>query len=313
MYDPFAEKTMRARFILPALILSCSVLPTSAQQPATSPLPPKAPADKLDGPPIVSAKAWVVADGKTGKMLWGGNETEPRAIASTSKIMTAWVVLQLAAKDARVLDEIVTFSERADKTTGTSCRLAAGEKVPVRDLLYGLLLPSGNDAAVALAEQFGSRFEPEGKKESNPHDRFVAEMNRTAAALKMTETKYIDPHGLGRNLSSARNLAVLAAAAFKDPLFRKYVGTRRHDCEVTAADGMKRPVTWENTNQLLKIEGFEGIKTGTTSAAGACLVSTGRHGDDHLIVVVLGCTSGDGRYVDSRNLYRWAWRERGGK
>jgi D-alanyl-D-alanine carboxypeptidase (penicillin-binding protein 5/6) len=288
-------------------------MPCAAQPAAPSPLPEKAPADRLDGPPIVSAKAWIVADGKTGKMLWGDNESEARAIASTSKIMTAWVVLQLAAKDPKVLDEIVTFSERADKTTGTSCRLAAGEKVAVRDLLFGLLLPSGNDASVALAEHFGSRFEPEGEKELNPHDRFVAEMNRTAAALKMTETKYIDPHGLGRNLSSARNLAILAASAFKDPLFRKYVGTRRHQCEVTAADGSRRPVTWENTNRLLGIEGFEGIKTGTTSAAGACLVSTGRHGDDHLIVVVLGCSSSDSRYVDSRNLYRWAWRERGGK
>src|SRR5207245_3634539 len=90
-----------------------------------------------------------------------------------------------------------------------------------------------------------------------------------------------------------------------------YVQTRRHQCEVAGADGKKRTVTWTNTNQLLGVEGYDGVKTGTTTAAGSCLVASGRRGSDQLIVVVLGSTSNDGRYVDSRNLFRWAWLERG--
>src|SRR5687768_11392431 len=88
--------------------------------------PAKAPADRLDGPPHVTAKAWAVADGKTGKLLWGFKEAEPRSIASTTKVMTALVVLRLAAGDARVLDEAVTFSRRAAETRGSSARLRAG-------------------------------------------------------------------------------------------------------------------------------------------------------------------------------------------
>src|SRR4051812_28331615 len=120
------------------LLLPC----TGHGQLADKPLAPKAPADRLDGPPLVSAKAWAIADGKTGKFLWGAHENEPRAIASTTKIVTAWCVLRLAEADPKVLDETVTYSEKAAATTGSSARLRAGERLPVRELLYGLLLPS---------------------------------------------------------------------------------------------------------------------------------------------------------------------------
>src|SRR5205807_6054499 len=129
--------------------------------------------------------------------------------------------------------------------------------------------------------------------------------------LQLAETRYFDPHGLGKNHTSARNLATLGWHAMQNRLFRDYVRTRRHGCEVADAKGTRRTVTWNNTNKLLDIEGYDGIKTGTTNAAGSCLVASGRHGTDHLIVVVLGSTSNDSRYVDARNLFRWAWRERG--
>jgi D-alanyl-D-alanine carboxypeptidase len=108
-------------------------------------------------------------------------------------------------------------------------------------------------------------------------------------------------------------LAALAHAAMKDERFRQYVATRRHECAVTTPDGGKRTVTWSNTNKLLDVEGYEGVKTGTTTPAGNCLVACGSRGEDRLIVVVLGSTATDGRYVDARNLFRWAWRERGHK
>lgn len=295
-----------------AIALLAALFPTpAAAQPEKAP-PPKAKADALAGPPFVSAKAWVVADGKTGKVLWGGNEAEARPMASTTKIMTAWVVLKLAAADAKVLDETVTFSERADKTAGSTSDIKAGEKVPVRELLYGLLLPSGNDAAAALAEHFGGRFGEE--KDGTAEERFVAEMNRRAKELGLKETAYKDPHGLSKdNVTSARNLAALAKEAMADERFRTYVATRRHECAVVGPNGEKRTAVWTNTNRLLDVEGYEGVKTGTTTPAGNCLVASAARGEDRLIVVVLGATATDGRYVDARNLYRWAWLERGHK
>lgn len=302
------------RRVPPALVLVFFALFPSAPvagQPEKAPQP-KAPADSLEGPPQVTAKAWVVADGKTGKVLWGGAETEARPMASTSKIMTAWIVLKLVADDAKVLDEVVTYSDRAAKTPGSSAKLAAGEKVPVKELLYGLLLPSGNDAAVALAEHFGSRFGEAA--EGDGLQRFVAEMNRRCKSLGLKEMAYKDPNGLSpNNVSSARDLAALTFEAMKDERFRGYVATRRHECEVVQPDGEKRKALWINTNRLLDIEGYEGVKTGTTTPAGNCLVASAKRGDDRLIVVVLGSTSADGRYTDSRNLFRWAWLERGHK
>jgi D-alanyl-D-alanine carboxypeptidase (penicillin-binding protein 5/6) len=139
--------------------------------------------------------------------------------------------------------------------------------------------------------------------------RFVAEMNRTAASLGMTRTTYKNTHGLTAegHRSSARDLLKLAHVAFQLPRFREYVNTRQRGCTLIGPGGYKRNIVWKNTNRLLPIEGYDGIKTGTTSAAGACLVSSAHRGDDHVLVVVLGSTSGDGRYVDTRNLLRWAW------
>ena len=184
--------------------------------------------------------------------------------------------------------------------------------MPVKDLLYGLLLPSGNDAAVALAEHVGLRL---GKAaDGDALQMFVAEMNRRAEALGLKEMSYKDPNGLSpQNVSSARDLAALTLEAMKDERFRKYVATRRHECEVTESGGGTRKATWTNTNRLLDIEGYEGVKTGTTTPAGNCLVASGLRGDDRLIVVVLGSTAADGRYVDARNLFRWAWLQRGHK
>lgn len=282
--------------------------PTSsaAQAPV---LPPPAPADRIEGPPIVSARAWAIADGAKGRFLWGHNETAQVPMASTTKIMTAWLVMRLAAENPKVLDETIVVSEQAARTIGSSARIRAGDRFPVRQLLYGLLLPSGNDAATAFAEHFGPRFRAPDSQAS-PVAAFVERMNRQAKTLQMAETHYLDPHGLTKNLTSARNLTTLAHHVMQNPTFRGYVRTRRHTYEVTGAKDARRTVEWNNTNKLLDIEGYDGIKTGTTNAAGSCLVASGRRGSDHIFVVVLGCTSNDSRYIDARNLFRWAWRER---
>jgi D-alanyl-D-alanine carboxypeptidase (penicillin-binding protein 5/6) len=278
-------------------------------------VPKKRPADTLDGPPFVTAKTWAIADGRTGAVLWGHDETKRVDIASTTKIMTAFIVLRLAANEPGVLDETVTFSRDADTTIGSTSGVQEGEKLPVRELLYGLLLPSGNDAAVAFAEHFGARMKPaaEPSAGADPLPQFIAEMNRTASELGLRETHFVNPNGLTApgHQSSARDLAKLTHHALALPSFARYVSTVKRGATVELPDGRKRNLLWTNTNRLLDTEGYDGVKTGTTRAAGECLVASGRRNGDHVIVVVLGASSTDARYADARNLFRYAWLMRG--
>jgi D-alanyl-D-alanine carboxypeptidase (penicillin-binding protein 5/6) len=282
--------------------------------------------ESLEGPPLTTCKAWAIADAKTSKVLWGHHEADKLDIASTTKMMTAYIVCQLAKDDAKLLADTILFSETADKTPGSSSDLRAGEKVSVGELLYGLMLPSGNDAATAFAEYFDRRV---GSAQSSkigtaggggtdekigtehPTRGFIAEMNRQAAVLGMSDTHYENPHGLPAkgHQSSARDLVKLAYAAMQNPLFRQYVNTRQHGTTVTGEGGYERNVVWKNTNKLLAIDGYSGVKTGTTTAAGACVVGWGEREGRELIVVVLGSTHSDARYVDARNLFRWAWKQ----
>lgn len=275
---------------------------------------PTQPPDSLDGPPFVTCKAWAVADGRTGEVLWGHHEDQPLDIASTTKIMTGYLVAREAERDPKVLNQQVMFSERADQTEGSTAGVRAGERLPIGELLYGLLLPSGNDASVALAEHFGASFDPaeSGNGSNDALARFLAEMNRQARAIGMQHTQYQNPHGLTAemHMSTCRDLLRLSWTAMQNPIFRTVIKTRQHGCRVTGPGGYQRNLMWKNTNRLLPIEGYDGIKTGTTRAAGACLVSSGRRGDDHLLVAVLGSSSSDARYVDTRNLFRWAWKQR---
>jgi D-alanyl-D-alanine carboxypeptidase (penicillin-binding protein 5/6) len=283
--------------------------------------------EDLAAPPEVTAKSWVVAEGRTGEVLWGHGIDEPRKSASTTKMMCAYVVLLMAEKNPAVLDERIVFSKLADATAGSTADIKAGESLPLRDCLRGLLLPSGNDAGNAIAEHFHSRLAPpdEAMLEfglGNPvlatRVNFIAEMNRTARRIGLAQTKYRLPYGDGGTetdrTTTVRDLARLAWHAMQLPLFREVVATRRYECDVRTADGGTRRAAWENTNQLLGLElGYDGVKTGTTTLAGQCLVSSGRRHGDHLYVVVLGSASENSRFVDTRNLFRWAWAKRGAR
>lgn len=273
----------------------------------------KSPPESLDGPPFVTCKAWAVFDGKSGAFLAGDHQDEKREPASTTKMMTAYLVTLLAEKDPNVLQEVVTFSERADKTSGSTSDIKAGEKLPVCEMLYGLMLPSGNDAAVAFAEHFGERLADDKDKEArlDPHDCFVSAMNRKAAELGMKSTHFNNPNGLPSDdhVTTACDLARLAFVAFQVPEFRKVVNTPQRGYTLDSVSGYQRNIVWHNTNQLLRTQGYDGIKTGTTGAAGSCIVSTGERNGRRIMVVVLGATSTEGRYADSRNLYRWAWKD----
>jgi D-alanyl-D-alanine carboxypeptidase (penicillin-binding protein 5/6) len=232
-------------------------------------------------------------------------------------MMTAWLVAELASRKPEVLEETLTMSVRADETRGSTADLRSGEQVTVHDALFGLMLPSGNDMSVALAEHFGNRVARDeatataAAASQDPLEQFVAVMNAEASSLGMSETHYVNPHGMTDkdHLSTAMDLSRLARRMLTNELLRKVTSTRQYGTTVTGAAGYQRNVLWKNTNELLGIEGFDGMKTGTTDQAGACLVSTGERNGRRLIIVVLGSAASEARYTDSRNLYRWAWKE----
>ena len=284
-------------------------------------------AEDLQAPPLVTAKAWAIADGKTGKLLWGLNAEEPSKSASTTKMMCAYVVLSMAEKNPAVLDERITFSKLADDTTGSTADVKVGESLTIRECLYGLLLPSGNDAGNALAEHFNSRLAPPdeamlkfglGSTNLSTRANFIAEMNRYARRIGLTNTIYRSSFGDGGTekdrTTTTRDLTHLAWTAMQLPLFRGYVATRRYEGDVRTPAGGSRKAVWLNTNELLGLDsGYDGVKTGTTIQAGTCLVSSGHRGSDHLIIATLGSESENGRFVDTRNLFRWAWTKLGYK
>jgi serine-type D-Ala-D-Ala carboxypeptidase (penicillin-binding protein 5/6) len=270
-------------------------------------------ADELEGRPFVTCKAWGIGDPRTGELLWGENADRPLENASTTKLMTAWIALRTVRESPERLQEPVTVSRRAARTPGSSAKLRAGETLTLDDLLYGLLLPSGNDASVVIAEHLGGMFDPpeEDPESDDPLVRFVAEMNRTARSLGMDQTRFQNPHGLSArgHHTSAGDLVRLAAALIEDGRILPYVQTRKHVGRLEGEAGYLRYELWTNTNRLLGIEGYLGMKTGTTRGAGACLVSLGERDGQRLIAVVLGSTSTDARYTDTRNLFRWAWQQ----
>ena len=230
----------------------------------------------------VSATAAVLLDADTGQLLYEKNGDEQMLIASTTKIMTALVVLE----HARLTDTITVTGDHM--VEGSSMYLKPGEVVTVEELLYGLMLCSGNDAALALADCCGGL------------ETFVAAMNDKAAALGMTDTSFANPNGLDdeNHYSTARDMAVLAAYAAQDPTFRRICSTR------TATVGGR---TMTNHNKLLsQVEGCIGMKTGYTRAAGRTLVSCAEREGRRLVAVTL-CDGND--WADHKALYEMGFAE----
>ena len=143
---------------------------------------------------------------------------------------------------------------------------------------------------------------------------FLAEMNRAARRLGLSRTIYRLPYGDGGTsddrTTTPRDLTRLAWHAMQMPAFRNYVGTKRHEGRVRQPDGTFRVAAWENTNQLLGTDGYDGVKTGTTTSAGCCLVASGHRGKGHLLSAVLGSKASEDRYTDTRALFEWAWSQR---
>jgi D-alanyl-D-alanine carboxypeptidase (penicillin-binding protein 5/6) len=253
---------------------------------STGALPAAVNASQDMEPPSVNALAAVVVEESTGRILYNKNALERRSIASTTKIMTALVALENANPE-----DIVRVSKRAAAIGGSRAGLREGEQYTLRELLYAMMMISGNDAAIAVAEHVGGSVED-----------FAVMMNFRARSIGAVNSNFITPHGLDRTdqYSTAYDLALITIEALKIPLFREIVSTSSF---YIPGHGLY------NTNELLgSYPGADGVKTGYTGKAGRCLVSTAQKNGMRLISVVLGSPTRNARANASRSLLDYGFR-----
>ena len=222
---------------------------------------------------MAPARAMVLLEGNTNQVLYEYNCHKSLPMASTTKIVTAIVAIE----NYPDLDKTVKVSDKAVGIEGTSIYLKHGEEISMRDLLYGLILASGNDCAVAIAEEvFGE-------------EKFVEKMNEFANNLGLTDTHFANPHGLDEDghYTSAYDLAYITSYAMKNPLFTEIVGTKYRNIAKT---NIYQERYLKHKNKLMFLDdNCIGVKTGFTDNAGRCLVSACEKDNMQLISVVLNC------------------------
>jgi len=222
-------------------------------------------------PPMIQAKAAIVIDATTGKVLYSKNGEEQHYPASTTKMMTLIVALEQGNPD-----DLVTVSKNAASTEGSSLDLTQGEQLKMVDLLYGIMLISGNDATVAVAEHIAGTVE-----------KFAKLMTEKAHAIGANDTHFANSSGLPdpNHFTTAHDLARIAAYGYKNSLFREIVSTKH---KIIPWPGKDHGRELFNENRMLWLyEGGNGVKTGYTEAAGRCLVSGAKRNGMQLITVVL--------------------------
>ena len=272
-----------------------------AQVPTPAPVAkPAALSDNLpipDAPAPAVNKAWVVMDYATGQVLAGGNIDTPVEPASITKVMTSYVIAaEMAAGKIKRTDPVM-MSEHAWRsggagTDGSYSGFEVNKTAPLVEMEKGMVVQSGNDAAIALAEHVA------GSEQA-----FAQLMNAYAKKIGMTKSHFVNPHGLTAegHVTTARDLAILGRALIRDfPEAYSYNKIK----ELTVG-----PITQPNRNLLLwRDPSVDGIKTGHTSAAGYCLMASAKRGDQRLITVVMGNSSENQRAVDSQALLNWGFR-----
>ncbi|MEU4898747.1 D-alanyl-D-alanine carboxypeptidase [Streptomyces sp. NPDC044780] len=257
--------------------------------------------------PTITAKGGFVMNNGTGKSLFTKAADTRRSTGSTTKIMTARVVL---AQPNLNLDAKVTIQKAysdyiVDNNWASSAKLIVGDKVTVRQLLYGLMLPSGCDAAYALADKFGTGSTRAARVKS-----FIGKMNTTAKSLGLTNTHFdsFDGIGHGANYSTPRDLTKLASNAMKYSTFRTVVKTKSTKQKVTTKNGGYRYMSWTNTNPLLSgYSGTIGVKTGSGPEAKYCLVFAATRNGKTVIGTVLASSSVDNRTADAKKLLNYGF------
>ncbi len=247
-------------------------------------------AAKVEDLPKINSRYAVVIDKNNKTVIYGKNENTKTKMASTTKIMTCLVVLENAN-----LRDVVETSAKAAGTGGSKLKFKKGDKISVNDLLYGLMLRSGNDAAVALAEHVGGSIED-----------FATLMNKKAVELGLKNTHFETPHGLDsdNHYTTPYELALLTTYALENNIFKTIVGTK--SCSINI-NGIPRTIF--NTNELLgNLNGVYGVKTGFTNGAGRCLVTAIKRENLDAICVVLGADTKKDRTADSVKLIEYTFK-----
>ena len=236
--------------------------------------------------PDLTAKAIYIFDPDSGTQIYEKNSIAPFYPASTTKLMTALVAL-----GEYNTDQVLTVKS-AGNALGQSIHLSAGDKLTVENLLYGLLVDSGNDAAVALAENY-----PGG------YTQFIAKMNQKARDLNLKSTHFTNVTGLvnADHYTSAADLTVIAREAIGNATIRKIVSTK--SISFTDVTGTKK-FNIESTNKLLGMEGVKGLKTGWTPESGECLVTLVTRNGKSILITLLGSTD---RFGESAKLINWVY------
>ena len=238
----------------------------------------------------LNTRSCIVLDRLSQKILYGKNETSRVKMASTTKIMTATIIIENCD-----LNKTVEVSKKAADTGGSRLGLKTGDKITIIDLLYGLMLCSGNDAAVALAEASAGSIQD-----------FSKLMNSKAKELGLNNTHFESPHGLDsdEHYTTAYELAILSDYALKNTTFLNIVGTKNYTVTINGY-----PKSLSNTNELLgNLNGVYGIKTGFTNGANRCLVTACKRNDMDIICVVLGCDTKKFRTNDSIKLIEYTFK-----
>jgi len=265
-----------------------------------------APAQAVTKPSIVAQGGYVM-NNANGKTLYTKAADTKRSTGSTTKIMTAKVVL---AQSNLNLDKKVTiqkaYSDYVVANNASQAHLIVGDKVTVRQLLYGLMLPSGCDAAYALADTYGS-----GSTRAKRVANFIGKMNTAAKNLGLTNTKFdsFDGIGNGNNYSTPRDLTKIASSAMKNSTFRTVVKTKSYTAKTITKTGSTRTMSpWTNTNGLLSsYSGTIGVKTGSGPEAKYCLVFAATRNGKTVIGTVLASTSIAQREADAKKLLNYGF------
>ena len=232
----------------------------------------------------VNARCAIAMDSKTKQVLFEQNADEIVPMASTTKILTALIAITQGN-----LDKEVTISKNASSIRGSKVKYAAGEKIKLRELLYGLLYKSGNDAAIAIAEDIGGSIEG-----------FANIMNDYARSLGLINSHFESPHGLDspKHYTCAYDLALLTTKAMENKTFCEICGTK-----TILKDNSGFTRDYNNINKILyKIPEANGVKTGYTGQAGKCLVSSIKHAERNIVIVVLNCSD---RWNVTEQIYKY--------
>lgn len=254
-----------------------------------------------DLPDIDASNAFVM--GKNGTVYYARSADEQVKIASITKVMTAI----LAVENCK-MDEKITVSNAAAAVGNSTAGLLEGDELTVEQALRGLMIPSGNDAAIALAEHVGKKLDPKTK---DAVATFVKAMNERAKKLGCTGTLFENPHGLdfdewaGDMHSTAHDVALMMQEAMKDDTIREVMASKDSWIEVTGADGSDHSHSMDTHNVLLGQDGNIGGKTGTTDDAGYCFASAYNRDGDEIYTVVLNSSTTDQRFADTATLASW--------